>query len=137
MKAPRPRSPSSRSTSTAEWFASGIDLARLERWLLAHAVSQDGARLTNVALLCWNPQRDLLEGRWWWGRANENEPRSSEAEESERTRVVRGVAIGIERLSESLGTAWSHGVAPVGRDEALEASAGQLTGESFVAIALR
>src|SRR5262245_6565587 len=137
MTAPRPRSPSSRSTSTAEWFASGIDLARLERWLLSHAVSPDGARLTNAVLLCWNPQRDLLEGRWWWGRTNEGEERASEADESERTRLVRGVAIPVERLSESLAAAWSRGVAPIPRDEAMEASAQQLTGESFVAIALR
>jgi signal transduction histidine kinase len=138
MTPPRPRSTTSRSTNTAEWFASGIDLARLERLLLAYAVAPDGAGLANAALLCWNPQRDLLEGRWWWGRAIEPASRgASETDESERTRAVRGVAIGIEKLSESLATAWSHGVAPIGREEAIEATGGQLTGEAFVAVALR
>ena len=93
----------------AALFQQPRDLGALERMLLAWSVHPRGAGFDRARWLVWSPARELLAGRLWWGATEDCESPgeallkarrlASEGPDPERTRELRGLAIGPEHLA--------------------------------------
>jgi signal transduction histidine kinase len=108
----------------AALFQQPRDLGALERMLLAWAVHPSGAGFDRASWLVWNPSRELLAGRLWWGaEPAAGEPgaallhaqrQASDGPDPERTRELRALAIRPEHLVGVADLAWSGSTIAVG-----------------------
>lgn len=102
------------------------DLAGLERMLMAWAVHPRGVAFDRARLLVWSPSRELLAGRLWWeADAGSAEPcaamlraqrLASDGPAPERTRELRLLALGPERLTGVAAEAWRQSMVAIGSE---------------------